>query len=113
VTAAPVEIFAALGDPTRQHILTALGRQPTSSAATIAAPLDVTRQAVEKHLRILVRAGLVRSVHVGRRVHYVVRPDALRQSAGWLTEVAAGWDRQLANVKVAAEMAERRTRHPG
>ena len=106
MSAAPVEVFAALGDPTRQELLTLLGRQQASTAAALAAPLAVTRQAVEKHLRVLDRAGLVDSRHVGRRVHYAVRPDALRRSAAWLTDVAAGWDRQLAMVKVAAEQAE-------
>jgi len=55
---------------------------------------------------VLDRAGLVDSRHVGRRVHYAVRPDALRRSAAWLTDVAARWDHQLAMVKVAAEQAE-------
>jgi DNA-binding transcriptional ArsR family regulator len=112
---APVEVFAALGDPTRQELLSLLGRQQAATAAMLAAPLAVTRQAVEKHLKVLDRAGLVDSRHVGRRVHYAVRPEALRRSAAWLNEVAAGWDRQLAMVKVAAEQAgqtEQATRRP-
>jgi len=104
--AALAEVFAALGDPNRQRLLELLSARGRASATTLAAPVPVTRQAVDKHLRVLERAGLVSSAREGRQVLYAVRSDAFERSAAWLTEVAASWDRQLAMIKAAAEGGE-------
>ena len=98
----PVVVFAALGDPTRQRLLetVALGGRTT---ADMAALLEITRQAVEKQLRVLEQAGLVRRQRQGRRVQYAVQPDALTETATWLSALADTWDRRLAAVKARAE----------
>ncbi|NUT55818.1 MAG: winged helix-turn-helix transcriptional regulator, partial [Thermoleophilia bacterium] len=46
------EVFDALGDPTRRHIVESLA-QGEASATQLAAELPVTRQAVAKHLTAL------------------------------------------------------------
>jgi DNA-binding transcriptional ArsR family regulator len=103
VTAAPpVEVFAALGDPTRQRLLETVA-QGGRSTADMAALLEITRQAVEKQLRVLEQAGLVHRQRLGRRVQYAVRPDALAETATWLSALADTWDRRLASVKALAE----------
>ena len=98
----PVEVFAALGDPTRQRLLDAVA-QGGGSAAEMAALLEITRQAVEKQLRVLEEAGLVQRVHFGRRVRFAVRTEALAETATWLSSLADTWDRRLAAVKALAE----------
>ena len=100
--APPVDIFAALGDPTRQRLLETVA-QGGRSTADMAALLEITRQAVEKQLRVLEQAGLVRRQRLGRRVQYAVRPDALTDTASWLSALADAWDRRLAAVKALAE----------
>jgi DNA-binding transcriptional ArsR family regulator len=102
VSVAPVEVFAALGDPTRQRLLDVVA-QGGGSAAEMAALLDITRQAVEKQLRVLEDAGVVQRVHLGRRVRFAVRTDALAETATWLSSLADTWDRRLAAVKALAE----------
>ena len=89
----PVEVFAALGDPTRQRLLDVVA-QGGGSAADMAAMLDITRQAVEKQLRVLEDAGLVQRVHLGRRVRFAVRTEALAETATWLSSLADIWDRR-------------------
>lgn len=101
--AAPVEVFAALADGTRQRILEQLAIQGRASATALSPALEVTRQAVQKHLRVLQEAGLVESARDGRAVVYVVRSDELTRSANWLHDLATGWERRLARVKAAAE----------
>jgi DNA-binding transcriptional ArsR family regulator len=101
-TAPPVEVFAALGDPTRQRLLEAVAVSE-SSAADLATLLAITRQAVEKQLRVLEQAGLVHRVHLGRRVRFAVRTEALAETATWLSSLADTWDRRLAAVKALAE----------
>ena len=103
-TAPVVEVFAALSDPNRQHLLESLAQQGHgASATTLAAALPVTRQAVNKHLRVLQQAGLVGATRRGREVRYAVRREQLDRSAAWLTDLAERWDRRLAGIKAVAE----------
>lgn len=105
MTEAPVEVFAALGDPNRHRLLELLGVRGQASASDLADPMNLSRQAVAKHLDVLERAGLVTSHREGRRVLHAVQRAALVGSAAWLTEAATRWDQALTAVKVAAEPA--------
>ena len=52
------QVFAALADPTRRDIVARLARGAASVGA-MAAPDEVSVQAVSKHLKVLEQAGLV------------------------------------------------------
>ena len=104
-TPAPTVVFSALGDPNRQTLLGILAERGPASASSLSPQLSVTRQAVNKHLNVLERAGLVESARSGREVLYSVRGDQLDRSAEWLRELGEHWDRRLVEVKAAAEVA--------
>jgi DNA-binding transcriptional ArsR family regulator len=60
-------VFAALSDPTRRDIVARL-TEGDATVGDIAAPYDVSLQAVSKHLKVLEDAGLVtRSREAQRR----------------------------------------------
>lgn len=99
-------VFAALADRTRRHILVRLADRPDDAGA-VAADLGISRQAVAKHLRILVESGLVTASPQQRRQVHAVRPDRIREISDLLGAVSRGWDRRLALVKQRAEHAER------
>ena len=65
-------VFSALADPTRRDIVARLA-VGDATVNELAAPYDVTVQAVSKHLKVLEDAGLVsRSREAQRRpVHFV------------------------------------------
>jgi DNA-binding transcriptional ArsR family regulator len=96
-------VLAALADPTRRHVLDVLADEGQASASRLASRLPVSRQAVMKHLRVLERAGLVAGGRAGREVLYEVRPEPLADSARWLEDLAASWDRRLRAIKRRAE----------
>ncbi len=58
MTDALSRVFAALADPTRRDIVARLTEQD-ATVGEIAAPYDVSLQAVSKHLKVLEEAGLV------------------------------------------------------
>jgi DNA-binding transcriptional ArsR family regulator len=82
--------FAALADPIRRAILTRL----TKGEATVnelAAPFDVSLQAISKHLKVLERAGLISR---GKDAQY--RPCRLETApldgaVDWLSEHRRTW----------------------
>ncbi len=51
-------VFAALADPTRRDIVARLA-SADATVGELAAPYDVSMQAVSKHLKVLEEAGLV------------------------------------------------------
>lgn len=89
-------VFAALGDPTRRQVLSALGRRGEASATDLARSLPVTRQAVQKHLGVLSAASLVATRRVGREVLYRPTPAPMSDAMAWMAEVGSQWDSRLA-----------------
>ena len=51
--------FAALADPTRRDLVARLAADGDATVGELAAPYDVSVQAVSKHLKVLEDAGLV------------------------------------------------------
>jgi DNA-binding transcriptional ArsR family regulator len=92
-------VFAALADPTRRHLLTALAANGGATATGLAAELPISRQAVAKHLATLGRAGLVSQRRRGRESLFELDPRPLADAATWLTSVGAEWDTRLADLK--------------
>ncbi|NVM95364.1 ArsR/SmtB family transcription factor [Arthrobacter wenxiniae] len=102
-TASTAPVFAALGDPHRQQLIMMLARGGAASASSLAPSLPVSRQAVDRHLRVLTGAGLLERRRSGRQVLYSVRRAELDRSADWLRELADGWDKRLSAIKESAE----------
>jgi DNA-binding transcriptional ArsR family regulator len=77
------QVFSALADPSRRHVLGFLADHGTATATELTGELPMTRQAVSKHLATLSEAGLVSSERSGRETRYR------------LTEAGAEWDGRL------------------
>jgi DNA-binding transcriptional ArsR family regulator len=96
------DVFDALGDPTRRHIVESLS-QREATATQLAADLPVTRQAVAKHLTALRDAGLVESRRQGRETLYRVNAAPLDDAAAWIVRVGGEWDARLARLRSLVE----------
>jgi DNA-binding transcriptional ArsR family regulator len=92
------EVFNALGDPTRRHLVEALAHGE-ASATQLASELPVTRQAVAKHLTALREAGLVESRKQGRETLYQLNAEPLDAAAAWIVRVGGEWDARLARLR--------------
>lgn len=96
------DTFAALSDRMRRRILVRLADRP-DDAGSVARDLDVSRQAVAKHLQILEVAGLVHSTRQARRRVHSVDAARIAEISDLLGLVARGWDRRLEGIKAEAE----------
>jgi len=97
-----VATFAALGDPTRWAVLSALGAGD-ASASSLAAQLPVSRQAIAKHLAVLESVGLVEPVRFGREVRYRALGSELSAVARELDRVGSLWESRLRAIRDIAE----------
>jgi DNA-binding transcriptional ArsR family regulator len=100
----PAPVFAALGDKTRLALVAQLcGGQPRS-ISRLTRGSRLTRQAITKHLQVLERADIVRSVHVGRENLFELNPEPLNELRKYLDRVSELWDRKLARLKSFVEV---------
>lgn len=96
-------IFAALGDETRLRIVGRLRDGGPMSIMRLADGVDVTRQAVTKHLLSLEDAGLVTSAREGRERIWEIRPERLQDAQRYLEQVSRRWDQALARLQAMVE----------
>ena len=86
------DAWAALGDPTRHAIVTALAERPRA-VTELAAALPVSRPAVSQALKVLKDAGLVTERAAGTRRIYRLNPTAV---AALRDQLDTYWNRALA-----------------
>jgi DNA-binding transcriptional ArsR family regulator len=84
------QVFAALADATRRDIvLRALGGR--EGVAELAEHYPMSFAAVQKHVAVLERAGLVTKERTGRRKVVRTNMEALRLARGLLDQYEALW----------------------
>src|ERR1700757_2480460 len=86
--------FAALSDATRRGILSRLARGE-ASISDLAAPCDMSRPAVSKHLRVLERAKLVERRKDGRVHRCRLAAEPMKGAAEWIERYRHFWERQF------------------
>jgi DNA-binding transcriptional ArsR family regulator len=95
--AAVAGLFEALADPTRRRVVELLGTRP-ARAGELAAATGMSAPAMSKHLRLLLRAGLVadeRDAADARVRVFRLRPQPVAAMQAWLDQLQAHWDAQL------------------
>jgi DNA-binding transcriptional ArsR family regulator len=91
-------IWTALSDPTRRAILERLTRGPTR-VTDVAAPFDMSLNAVSKHIKVLEAARLVRRTRQGREHTLELDPKPLREVAQWASDVERFWSERLDRIE--------------
>ena len=100
---APARVFAALGDQTRLSLVAKLGRGQPCSISQLTQGSRLTRQAITKHLRVLERAEIVRSVRTGRESLFELDPEPIEEIKKYLELVSEQWDQALSRLKSFVE----------
>ena len=88
------QVFGALADPTRRAILARLASGQTS-LMELAHPHKMSLVAVQKHVRVLERAGLVETEKEGRVRRCTLQPGPLRTAAEWIDFYQKFWEDQF------------------
>lgn len=90
----PMDIFAAISDPTRRAIVEFLA-EGEQTAGAITGAFELSAPAISQHLKVLKQADLV-SVRVdAQRRIYSLNPEGLRALDGWLERMRRFWDARL------------------
>src|SRR3974390_39423 len=87
-------VFFALSDAVRRAILLRLGEE-VLLVSELAAPFDISLQAVSRHIQVLVRAGLVHQERSGRISRCRLDAGPIFTAAVWLNRYSAYWQQQF------------------
>lgn len=85
------DVFQAIADPTRRAIITLIAAQAMTPNA-LAEHFETTRQAVSKHLKILVECDLIKQDHRGREIYYQLEIDKMKEIDKWLEQFRKIWE---------------------
>ena len=99
----PAPVFAALGDGTRLELVTRLVDGGPRSITQLTDGLQLSRQGVTKHLKVLEQAGIVTSERVGRQSLFRYVPEPVREARSYLDDVSEQWEDALSRLKSFVE----------
>lgn len=88
------DIFQAIADPTRRAIITLIALQSMTPNA-LAAHFDSTRQAVSKHLKILIECELIKQEQQGREIYYSLEINKMKEIDKWLEQFRKIWENKF------------------
>jgi DNA-binding transcriptional ArsR family regulator len=98
------QVFKALADPNRRELLDRLHANNGQTLGQLCAHLDMTRQAVTKHLTVLEEANLVAVIWRGREKLHYLNPVPIHEIAErWIGKFERGRLRALADLKKQLE----------
>jgi DNA-binding transcriptional ArsR family regulator len=86
--------FAALGDPVRRALVARLA-QSDATVGELAAPFDLTPQAISHHVGVLRRCGLVEQRREGTSRPCRLRVDQLSVLSTWIDDQRRAWEDRL------------------
>ena len=98
-------VFFALSDPVRRKILEQLGEE-AKLVSELAAPFDISLQAVSRHIQVLVRAGLVKQERTGRVSRCSLVAGPIFAVAVWINRYSKYWQEQFDMLDAALEEIE-------
>lgn len=91
------DVFQAIADPTRRAILSLIALQSMTPNA-IADRFDSSRQAVSKHIQILVECDLLEQQQQGREIYYHFNPKKMKEVDKWLEQFRNLWESRYNNL---------------
>jgi DNA-binding transcriptional ArsR family regulator len=97
-------VFKALADPSRRDLLDRLRANNGQTLGQLCERLDMTRQAVSKHLGLLEEANLVATVKRGREKLHYLNPVPIHEIAErWVGRFERHRVQALSDMKKALE----------
>src|ERR1044072_9130536 len=100
-------VFKALADVSRRELLDRLRADNGQTLNELSARLDMTRQAVSKHLGILEEANLVATVKRGReKLHYLNPVPIHELGERWIGKFEGGRLQALSDMKQVLESSD-------
>jgi DNA-binding transcriptional ArsR family regulator len=103
--------FAALADPTRRAILARLAKFGETSVKELARPFAMSLPAVSKHLKVLMRAGLISRSREAQVRPCQIKAQPLKEVANWVEEYRGLWETRLDQLDEYLQSLQKQKKH--
>ncbi len=90
-----MDMFEALADPTRRHIVELLAANGELAATAIYEQFHVSPQAVSQHLKVLREAKVVEMEKRAQKHVYRLNPQALSEFEAWVQHTKQRWEKSF------------------
>jgi DNA-binding transcriptional ArsR family regulator len=104
------DVFQAIADPTRRHILETVARQPVN-LTTLADKYDMSRQAVSLHVKILSECGLLQITRQGREQWCEAKLKELDEVSRWVDHCRKFWKTQFHSLENYLDKVQTTKKH--
>jgi DNA-binding transcriptional ArsR family regulator len=84
------DIFQAIADPTRREILSLIAAKKMTPNS-LAEKFPSSRQAISKHIKILLECDLLEQEKIGREIYYEFNPQKIQQVDKWIEQFRKLW----------------------
>lgn len=88
------DIFQAIADPTRRDILLLLSKKKMTPNL-IAEQFPTSRQAVSKHIKILIECDLLEQEKTGREIYYYFDSRKMKEVDKWIGKFRKHWEKKF------------------
>ncbi len=103
-----MDMFVALADPTRRHILELLANSGELAATAIYEQFPVSPQAVSQHLKVLREAHLVEMEKRAQKRLYRLNTQTLSQFEEWVEQMKQRWEERFAALDTVLESEKKK-----
>ncbi|WP_299079575.1 metalloregulator ArsR/SmtB family transcription factor [uncultured Paraglaciecola sp.] len=93
-----MDIFKALADKNRRKIIESLYQDGERSIKQLTANSTISRQAMTKHLNILIKSKVISAEFTGKERVHNLNPKAVQTLLDWISPFAQQWDNRLNNL---------------
>ena len=87
-----MDMFEALADPTRRHIVELLAANGELAATAIYEQFSVSPQAISQHLKVLREANVVKMEKRAQKHVYRLNPQTLSEFETWVQRTRQRWE---------------------
>ncbi|HPI53103.1 MAG TPA: metalloregulator ArsR/SmtB family transcription factor [Chitinophagaceae bacterium] len=102
------DIFHAIADPTRRTILTLLTLQAMTPNA-LAEHFAISRQAISKHVQILLECELIKPEYQGREIYYSLEANKMKEIDQWLNQFRSLWKTKFKQLDTLLHTLQKQT----
>ena len=103
-----MDMYVALADPTRRHILELLATNGELSATAIYEQFPVSPQAISQHLKVLREAHLVDMEKRAQKHVYRLNPQTLSQFEAWVQQMQQRWSERFDALETVLESEKKK-----
>ncbi len=87
-----MDMFSALGEPTRRNIIELLAASGQLSSTDISNKFHISSPAISQHLKVLREANLVRVEKRAQQRIYSINPASVHELEDWIKKLTKLWE---------------------